>query len=591
MGNVILLYVGKICLLLTVQISIRVFIPVYDQYSYHKMSKSGDDVSAPAKVSSSKTEDLPSSQDSSDGQNSTPKAKPLDIQFQKRFSKNLLSNVIYFLLNIIIGLALVPFFLDTLGSAAYGLVPLATSLTSYVTLVIDAINGAISRYLTLDLHKGDQKKANETFNTALFGTLGIILILIPVSVLVACLAPVFFDIGGEKPVDVILLFALIFGSILVRTWSSNFMVTLFAYNRLDYRNYVNIANLVIQVALVIPLFFIFGASLPLVGTSYFAAAVISCILSMYLSGKTCSFLKIRFSSFSKSRLKEIITVSGWLIINKLGLLLHNQIALMFVNIMFGAVAGTEYSLATTWVGLLAGVISLLTNCFTPMVYSYKAKEDISSMRKFVSLAVKVSTLLTALLIGLVIIFGSEIMTVWVGSEYASLVPLIAVVIIPVIFSVQSQCCAPINAAYIKVQIPALANIFGGVVTLGLAFILPNISGLGIYGVALAVGISTFLISAFISPVYGAYLMKIPKTTFMKSAIPGYIMLVVLILFGLGFNAVMYVNSLIEVIIFGIIISCVFLFIISKLFLNKEEKVLVRSVLPSFVKKILPKWIL
>lgn len=62
---------------------------------------------------------------------------PLDIKFQSRFLPNLVSNVIYFILNIIIGLALVPFFLDTLGEAAYGLVPLATSVTSYVVCVLN----------------------------------------------------------------------------------------------------------------------------------------------------------------------------------------------------------------------------------------------------------------------------------------------------------------------------------------------------------------------------------------------------------------------------------------------------------------------
>jgi phosphatidate cytidylyltransferase len=55
--------------------------------------------------------------------------------FSKQVPKNLLANILYFLVNVIIGLFLVPFFIDSLGVASYALVPLATSLTGYVNLV------------------------------------------------------------------------------------------------------------------------------------------------------------------------------------------------------------------------------------------------------------------------------------------------------------------------------------------------------------------------------------------------------------------------------------------------------------------------
>ena len=515
--------------------------------------------------------------------------KPLDIKFQDRFTKNLIANIIYFGINIIIGLALVPFFLHSLGESAYGLVPLATSLTSYVTLVIDAINGAISRYLTLDLQKGDTAKANETFNTALFGTLGVILILVPVALFVACCAPLIFDIGNENPIDVILLFSLVFGSILIRTWSSNFQVPLFANNRLDLQNIVNATNLIAQIVIVVPLFLIFGATLPFVGLSYFLAAILALFTATMLSHKVSPFLKISLRSFSCKRAKEILGVSGWLTVTKLGLVLKNQLALMVVNISIGAVAGTEYSLAVTWSTLIMSIISLLVNCFTPQVYSYRAKNDSVGMTRFVSVTVKITTALTAILVGLVVVFAGQLMTFWVGSEYARLAPLVAFIVIPVIFSVQSSCCAPINASYVKVRVPAFANIFGGITTLILALFLPTF--FGIYGVALAVGISTFLVSGFISPVYGAYLLKIPKYTFLKPAVPGYILLVILILSGEILNSVLEISSIFEVIVAGCILGIFALVFVIKLLLGKDERKMMRLLLPDKLNRIIPAWVL
>lgn len=196
---------------------------------------------------------------------------PLDIKFAQRFSTNLLSNIIYFVLNIFIGLALVPFFLESLGVAAYGLIPLATSLTGYVTIIIDAINSAVTRFLTVDLQRSDTNRAMETFNTAAFATLGVVLCLVPIAIVAAWYVPSIVSIGDESRMSVFLLFAMVFGSILIRAWSSNFMTVLFAHNRLDLRNYVNITNLVVQLILVVLLFFILGPSLPLVGLSYLIA--------------------------------------------------------------------------------------------------------------------------------------------------------------------------------------------------------------------------------------------------------------------------------------------------------------------------------
>lgn len=515
----------------------------------------------------------------------------LDIKFQKRFAPNLLSYVGYFIANIILGLAIVPFFLDTLGEAAYGLVPLATSLTSYVTLVIDAVNNAISRYLSIELQRGEKTNANQTYNTALFGTLAIVLILVPIALIVAWLSPSFFNIGEQAATDVFILFALIFGSVLIRTWSSNFMTPLFANNRLDLRNYVNLLNYVLQIGLVIVLFFIFSPSLPLVGLSYFISAAVALVLAYIFSRKVCPYLKITISDFSKSRMRDILGIAAWTTVSRVGVVLRSQIALIIVNITIGVVAGTEYSLALMWETLIVSIVSLVTNCFTPMTYSYRAKDDKANLIKFVSLAVKVTTLLTCLLVGLVCIFAEQLMTVWIGAEYARLSILMWFLVIPAMFVVQSSCCAPINAAYLRVKFPAIATIVIGVLTIILAVALPIVFPIGVYGVAIAVGITTFIIAGLISPMYGAYILKAPLTTFIIPATKGYITLAIFLGLGYILTRVIAVESLIGLIISGSAITIIYGLIILKFIFNKDEKTLLRSVLPSFVNKLVPKWLM
>lgn len=327
----------------------------------------------------------------------------LDIKFSQRFSSNLISNVVYFVLQFAIGLALAPFFLDTLGQSAYGLIPLATSVSSYVTLLISSVNASVSRFLTIDLQRGDVDAANKTFNTALFGSMTIVLILVPVSLTLAFFSPQIFSIGEIVATDVIILFALILLSVLIRAWSSNFMVTLFANNRLDLRNVVEITNYVIQVGLIVILFAVLGPSLVYVGIAYFVASIVAITMAFMMSCHICPHLSIRSSDFVWSSFKEIGNIALWMGFNMLGSLFYSQIGLMVVNIFFGEISGTQYSLCLVWGSLLINISGLLTNTFTPKIYSHHAAGDKMGLLKFTTFTIKIVGLFMALPIALIYI--------------------------------------------------------------------------------------------------------------------------------------------------------------------------------------------
>ncbi len=517
---------------------------------------------------------------------------PLDIKFQQRFSKNLISNVVYFVLNVIIGLALVPFFLDTLGEAAYGLIPLATSLTSYITIFTDAVNGSISRYLTIDLQKSDFVRATETYNTSLFGMLLIVLICVPISIVIAISSPSFFDIGDSAVVDVILLFSLIFISVLVRAFGSTFMTTLFAYNRMDLRNIVNIVYQLIPVILIVGIFLIFGPSLITVGASYLFAAVISVFVSYIFSRKTCPQLKINHHYFSKLRFKEMGGVTFWLIINRFGGLLITNVSLVFVNILYGVVAETGYSLVLTFNILLVAIGSLITSILTPMIYSYYSKGDIAGLVTFSKFSIKIVGMLLALPVGLVCIFSSQFLTLWVGSEYIYLVPLMWILIIPSLLEVQVAAIGGVNIACLRVRFPAIYAVLCGFLNIGLILLFNSLFDIGYYNVAFSYLISRVILGiATYTPIYIAYILGAPRFTFVKSMFYGYAALFCLLIVGVGFTSILYINSIWLLLLSGVSISILYIFVIFRIFLQKNERNQLKSLLPNWINKYILKWVL
>ena len=516
---------------------------------------------------------------------------PLDIKFQKRFTTNLISNIIYFILNLLIGLAIVPFFLDSLGEAAYGLIPLATSLTSYVTIVINVLNASISRYLTIDLQKSDVERANETFNTAICGSLAVVIALIPVIIVVSLIAPYFFNIGEESVTSVFWLFALILASVVIRAWSSNFMVTLFAYNRLDLRNYVNIAYILIQVVLVIFLFTILHPSLEFVGFSYLAASVFALLLSYILSRKTCPFLKINAQYFSRKRFFEISGMSVWVLFTYMGGLLNASIGQMMANKLFGEIAGTEYSLAFMWYTLLIGIASLLTTVFTPMIYSYYSRNDREGLLRFTKLSIRCVGFGMALLVSLISIFAPQLLTIWIGEEYVRIAPLVCLLIIPVLLRTQADCVSPIFMAYRKVRVPAIANLSIGILNISLCLIFASYLNIGIYGIALSLIITSIVSNFIVDALYNAHIIHAPKFTFMVSMFYGVIAYVILLIIGNMYTTIIPIDSFGMIIISGFTLSLPYGIIVLRFCFKKEERNLIRECLPKRIQPLIPTWIL
>src|SRR5205823_6267830 len=76
-------------------------------------------------------------------------------------------------LTLLVGVWYVPFLVRQLGPAAYGLIPLATSLTAYMALITLGLNSAVGRYLTIALEQEDHPRANLIFNTSFWGSVAL----------------------------------------------------------------------------------------------------------------------------------------------------------------------------------------------------------------------------------------------------------------------------------------------------------------------------------------------------------------------------------------------------------------------------------
>lgn len=438
--------------------------------------------------------------------------------FSKQLPKNLIANALYFILNILIGLFLVPFFIDNLGVASYAIIPLATSMTSYANLVTQSLNASVSRYLTIDLQKRDYEKANITFNTSLFSTLVIILLMIPIVLVVSYYSPTFFDIPVNQKQDAFILFLGVMGALLVRTLGSNFGISLFAFNRLDLQNIVNSVNIIIQVLLIVISFSLYSPKLSYIGYSYFIAAIATFFLTLVFSKKVNPHFKVNVHDFRISKVKDLGITGGWITIDQMGTLLLFQIDIIVVNKLFGTVAGGEYSIILMWSTLIRSAAAMLAGVLTPVILTCYAKKKFEELTTISKSAVKIMGLSMALPIGLICGFSPLILSLWVGPEFSRLSPLMWLLLSHLSINMSVLPLFPINVSYNKVRIPATVTIFSGVMNLLLAVILSLITGWGYYGVAVAGAIVLTARHFLFVPMYATRVLGVSKNPFKGSMI-------------------------------------------------------------------------
>ncbi len=493
--------------------------------------------------------------------------------------RNLAANIAYFLVNIVIGIALVPYFVSTLGVAAYGIIPLATSITGYVGIVVQSLNTAVSRFLAVDLQRGDFTAANRTFNTAFFGLTAVILLMVPISLVVAFNVPSIFNVPAGQESGAIFLFLGVFATFLIRSWSGNFTVQLFAFNRLDLQNIVNLVNLVVQTGLIVILFTILGPDLALIGGAYLIGAIVASMVSIVFARRICPYLQISIHSFDRARIRDLGGMGWWVMVDQMGTLFLFQIDLIVANMLFGETVSGGYAIALQWNALLRSIAGMLAGVLVPTILSCYALKQIETLRNISRSSVKFMGLAMALPVGLICGFAPQLLDIWVGVEYTDLAPLMVLLTAHLTVNMSVLPLFSINTAHNRVRVPGMVTIVLGIINLILAITLPTVTGWGYYGIAVAgVVILTFRHVLFV-PWYAAGILKYRMSTYIKAMAPG--ALATLVIGGIAAGVFMIATPPIlpTIIIAGLTISSTYIMIIWRFGVDQFERVLFESFIP------------
>ena len=412
-----------------------------------------------------------------------------------------------------------PYLISHLGVATYGLVPLATNITSYLVIVTVALSGSVGRFLAVDIARDDAEGAANTFNTSLFASLVLASLLLPVVAALAWFAPTVLDVppGDEQGARQLILAAGL--AFLANAISSTFAASTFARNRLDLQRMVDAAGNITQALCIVLLFSMYGASLWQVGAATLAMAVVRQAGHAILWRRLTPDVHISRLDFDRRKLRQLLSMGGWLTMSRLGAILFVKAELLVVNLILGARATGLYAPLLQWPLLIRGLGGIASGILTPTFIVHHISGDKSRLVSVSQQAVKTLGLALALPIGLVAGLGEPLLRLWLGDEFVPLWPLLGIVTLHLCINEAIAPIFGIQRALNKVVWPGVVTVVMGIANVGLAVLLAGPVGWGLYGVAAAGAIVLTTKNAVFTPLYCAHIVGCPLTAFIRILLP------------------------------------------------------------------------
>ena len=507
-------------------------------------------------------------------------------KFFSKVSLNMVTNIIRVIAMALVGFLMVPYYIDQFGQATYALLPLATSITTYVLIASESLADSFARFLILTIQGKDTENIDRTFSSSVIGMLRLILILLPIVFLISILSPFIFSTGDAGQFDVQMMFFLVLVSALLVSFTTCLNSVYMAYNQLYVMYIFRTVHCVLQVALVLLFFFIEGPSLIFLGISYLIAAILLIIALVIGIKKIDPALKVHRKAHDKALVKEMSGLGLWAMMTRLGNILFIQTSQIVVNICLGSSIQTEFSIAANIVSMITTVCSAITAVGVPLAYKHYHNEDSEKMRTTLDIFTRFTGLIMVFPLAFICVFAPQLLTAWLGSTY-NVITLMFILVPACVSRCALEVLCDIPILYARAKDLAVYTLITGALNVILALTFIEFTDLGVIGVCIAWDVSVLILNFVFIPPFISRLMGISRFNFYKPLIVNYIAFGALI--GLGWILIQFWTMpyrWLAIIITMLIGFLIYFAIILNIGLKKSEKNMVATFVPEKIQNIL-----
>lgn len=412
-----------------------------------------------------------------------------------------------------------PFITEKLGVEAYGFISLANTFIGYAAIVTTALDSFATRYIAVEYHQGNIKKAEGYFSSLFIAnfaiSVGIFLIMLPF-----CLNPsMALDTPANLATDVTYLFVLAFANFLVLTASTSFSAAAYIKNRLDLYGVFQTLSYVVEAVFLIVVYGVLDSHVWYFGFALFLSSIVLLIGNLYLYRRFVPELTVSLSYFSWSCVKDLFSVGVWSSINSLGNMLNSGIGLLVANVLLNSVSMGQLAIAKTFSTVFTRLYQLVSQAFYPMILKAYSRDDEEALLNYFRQAMNCTGAIASILFAGFFALCPTFYSLWVPSQdVAVLYPLTMLVMVYALVEGPVQPLYYVYALTLKNKFPTVVTVVGGILNVLLMIPLVSAGNLGVFAVPLVTAVVMAVISFITNPLYMSHCLGVKWFTFYPAII-------------------------------------------------------------------------
>lgn len=345
----------------------------------------------------------------------------------KQLALNIASQIVVFAVQMGINFLLTPFIVHSLGVEAYGFVGLSNSIISYLQLATVALNSMAGRFITIEYHKGNLRKANVYFSSVFYSNLAISLLLGLVSLVILVYLQFILEIPQGLQSDVKWLFALLSLNSLITLVFNVYIVSPFIKNRIEVTAARNLISNLIRAGLLVLLFGMFSPHLWFIGVSTVCCTVYLVMANILIKDKLTPELGVKLGNYDWRSVKELLSSGFWNLIGKLGDLLQRGFDLLFANWFINSMAMGILAVTTQIPFIILSVVGMCTSSFAPSLTKNFAIGDHAVIKDEMGKSIRILSIIILLPLVVLYVYGDVFYRLWMPTQDARLLQQLTVV--------------------------------------------------------------------------------------------------------------------------------------------------------------------
>jgi membrane protein EpsK len=426
---------------------------------------------------------------------------------------NLATTIASFAVSLVVGLWFTPYLVHHLGPAAYGLIPLATTIVSYFSLLSQTLGAALSRNLALALGQDDRAHANRLFGVVLAACAILCGILVIPLGAVAVLSPHMFDVPQGMQTQTQILFGIVSATFLLSLFTTCFSSVSFIRNQIYLNNIASLAQTLFRVVATVALFEFLSPSVLYAALAILVSALIYAGLNIVFAKVSVPWLKLAAVAYDGKAFRGFYRTSAHQLVMQLGTVVVMSCEIVLVNRLFGHYDAGRYAAVIQWMFLLRNVSTGLVVLFVPTMLAHYASNHIDELVTYARRAMRWTGLCLALPTGYLCGLSPHILGVWLGHEFQGLWPIMAVQLAPLALVSSVLPLYTVSLAADRVLLSGIVQLLTGVAGIVVSVLVVTQLHAPMVAVALCVGGLLFAKELIFMPLYTANNINRPTATF------------------------------------------------------------------------------